>query len=348
MDSLQGCGPDRHPGSEVDGIGGVYPGWMESPGAPDPPPDHQHGGSLVTVLVAAGANALLAAVKSGAAVVSGSASMVAEAAHSWADTGNECFLLIAERSGHRPRDAAHPRGYGRSTYIWSLVAAFGLFSAGAMFSIYHGVSQLSGSSAKGNFLLNYAVLGTAFVLESVSFVQASRQVSRDSKAVGLHPLRYVNHTSDPTVRAVFLEDLSALLGLLIAGTAIVAHHLTGDPAYDALGSIGVGVLLALVAVFLMRRNMEYLLGTGLSAEQRSRVLASLLAHSEVERITYLHAEYVGPRQLFVVAAVDLTGDDPEGQLALRFQRVEADIEQDPLIADAVLTLAPPGAPELTP
>jgi cation diffusion facilitator family transporter len=326
----------------------VYTGQMESVGVTVSPPGPQQSGSLVTVIVALSANALLALVKSVAALATGSASMVAEAAHSWADAGNECFLLIAERSGRRPRDTEHPRGYGRATYIWSLVAAFGLFSAGAMFSVYHGISQLSGSSTKGNFTVSYVVLGIAFLLESMSFLQATRQVRSDAREFGLHPLRYLNHTSDPTVRAVFLEDFSALLGLLIAGTAIAAHQVTGDPAFDALGSIGVGALLAVVAVFLMRRNMEYLLGEGLSPEQRSRVLSTLLAHPEIERITYLHAEYVGPQLLFVVAAVDLTGDDTEGPLALRFQRLEADIEKDPMIADAVLTMAPPGEPELRP
>lgn len=320
----------------------------ENPGAAASVPGSGHTGSLFTVIVALGANALLAAVKSVAAILTGSASMVAESAHSWADTANEVFLLIAERSGHRPRDAEHPRGYGRSTYIWSLVAAFGLFSAGAMFSIYHGVSQLSGSSAKGNFAVSYTVLAVAFVLESISFLQATRQVRTDAKSFGLHPLRYVNRTSDPTLRAVFLEDFSALLGLLIAGVAIAAHQLTGNPVFDALGSVGVGVLLAVVAVFLMRRNMQYLLGEGLSPAQRSRVLSSLLAHPEIERITYLHVEYVGPQLLFVVAAVDLTGDDAEGHLAVRFQRLEADIETDPLIADAVLTMAPPDDAELRP
>jgi cation diffusion facilitator family transporter len=321
---------------------------MESAETTVSPREPQSSDSLVTVVIALAANALLAAVKSVAALATGSASMVAEAAHSWADTANECFLLVAERSGRRPRDTEHPRGYGRSTYIWSLVAAFGLFSAGAMFSVYHGVSQLSGSSAKGNFAVSYLVLGIAFLLESTSFLQATRQVRRDAKVAGLHPLRYVNHTSDPTVRAVFLEDLAALWGLLIAGVAIACHQVTGDPIYDAFGSIGVGVLLAVVAVFLMRRNMEYLLGTGLSDEQRAKVLAGLLAHPEIERITYLHAEYVGPQLLFVVAAVDLTGDDTEAHLALRFQRLEAEIEQSASIADAVLTLASPSEPELRP
>ncbi len=128
---------------------------------------------------------------------------------------------------------------------------------------------------------------------------------------------------------MFFEDLAALLGILITAGAIGLHQATGDPVWDALGSIGVGLLLAAVAVFLMRRNMEYLLGEGISAELQGRVLGRLLAHPEIKRITYLHVEYVGPQRVFVVAAVDLVGDDTEDHLALRFRRVEADIEREP-------------------
>lgn len=305
--------------------------------------------SLLTVLVALAANGLLALAKSVAAVLTGSAAMVAEAAHSWADTGNEVFLLVAERTGRRPRDEEHPRGYGRSTYIWSLVAAFGLFSAGAVVSIWHGVTALlHEESGPESYVVNYVVLGIAFVLEGTSFLQASRQVGGAARRWGMHPLRYVTRTSNPTLRAVFFEDSAALLGILLAGAGIGLHQLTGAAAWDAIGSIAVGVLLAVVAVFLMRRNMEYLLGEGLSPELRAQVLARLLEHPEIDRITYLHVEYVGPQRLFVVAAVDLVGDDAEPHLALRFRAVEADVERDPMIEDAVLTLAPPDEPALTP
>ena len=108
------------------------------------------------------------------------------------------------------------------------------------------------------------------------------------------------------------------------------------------------MLLAFVAVFLMRRNMQYLLGEGLSPQLQSQVVARLLEHPAVDRITYLHVEYVGPQRLFVVAAVDLTGDDPEPDLAVRLRRVEADIERDDLIVDAVLTLSLPDEPALVP
>lgn len=307
------------------------------------------GESLLTVVVALAANGLLAVAKSAAAVVTGSAAMVAEAAHSWADTGNEVFLLVAERQGSRPRDAEHPRGYGRATYIWSLVAAFGLFSAGAVVSIWHGVTDLlhPPHEPAGTFLANYVVLGIAFLLEGTSFLQATRQVRGAARRLDLHPLRYVDRTSNPTVRAVFLEDAAALVGILLAAAGIGLHQVTGDAVYDALGSLAIGVLLAVVAVFLMRRNMEYLLGEALSPPLRAEVLGRLLAHPEIDRITYLHVEFVGPQRLFVVAAVDLVGDEVESHLALRLRRVEADVEQDDLIEDAVLTVAPPDEPALT-
>jgi len=313
-----------------------------------PPSDGSGGESMLTVVVALAANGLLATAKTVAAFLTGSASMVAEAAHSWADTGNEVFLLLAERRGERPRDAEHPRGYGRAAYTWSLVAAFGLFSAGAVVSIWHGVTELFGEPGEVSYTINYIVLGIAFVLEGISFLQASRQVHGAAKRWGLHPLRFVTTTSNPTLRAVFFEDFSALVGLLLAGAGIFLHQLTGIAAFDAIGSILIGVLLAFVAVFLMRRNMQYLVGEGLSPKLRDQVLTSLLKIPAIERITYLHIEYVGPSKLFVVAAVDLTGDDAEPDLAVRLRGLEDEVEDDDLIEDAIFTLSLPDEPGLAP
>jgi cation diffusion facilitator family transporter len=296
--------------------------------------------------VALTANGLLAVAKSVAAVVTGSAAMVAEAAHSWSDTGNEVFLLVAERRGNRPRDEAHPRGYGRATYIWSLVAAFGLFSAGAVVSVWHGITELMGEPGKASFTINYVVLGIAFVLEGTSFVQATRQVHGAARRFGRSPVRYVTETSNPTLRAVFLEDLSALVGLVIAAVGIGLHQLTGRHEFDAAGSIVIGLLLAGVAIFLMRRNMDYLLGEAQGPEVRNQVLQHIVEHPDVERVTYVHLEFVGPQRLFVVAAVDLTGDDREPDLAVRLRKVETDIERQDLIEDAVLTLSQPTDPSL--
>jgi cation diffusion facilitator family transporter len=311
--------------------------------------DRAPSGSLVTVVVALVANGLLAVAKTVAAAITGSAAMVAEAAHSWSDTGNEVFLLLAERRGSRPRDSEHPRGYGRATYTWSLVAAFGLFSAGAVVSVYTGVSDLVHREAgEASFTVNYVVLGIALLLEGTSFLQAAGQVRGRAARFGMRPLRYVTRTSDPTLRAVFFEDSSALAGIAIAATGIGLHQLTGDAVWDALASVAIGLLLAAVAVFLMRRNMDYLVGEVVDPALRDRVLERFLQHPEVERVTYLHVEYVGPQRVFAVAAVDLVGDDTEDHLALRFRRVEADVEQAAYVEDAVLTLAPPDEPGLVP
>ncbi len=140
--------------------------------APDSSAADKSGDSLFTVILAFVVNGLIAVAKTAAAVITGSASMVAESAHSWADTGNEIFLILAERRGSRPRDDVHPRGYGRDTYIWSMFAAFGLFTAGAVVSIWHGITELGDDRPETDYLINYIVLAIAFVLEGISFRQA--------------------------------------------------------------------------------------------------------------------------------------------------------------------------------
>ena len=310
--------------------------------------DDSGGESMATVLVALAANSLIAAAKSVAALLTGSASMVAEAAHSWADTGNGVFLLVAQRRGARPRDSEHPRGYGRETYVWSLFAAFGLFTAGAIVSVLHGVQQLGAHEPEEDYLINYVVLSVAFVLEGISFRQALKQTASDASARGLRPLSFINRTSNPTLRAIVLEDFAALVGLLLAAAGVGLHQLTGNGMWDAAGSIAVGILLGAVAVFLIKRNQQFLVGESLAPEHVAKVLMTLLAHPEVERVTYLHLEFVGPTRFFVVAAVDLTGDEVESALAVRLRALERQLEGHGVIEDAVLTLSTPDEPSLTP
>ena len=160
--------------------------------------------------------------------------------------------------------------------------------------MWHGVTELVAEPGRASYTTNYVVLGLAVLFEGLSFVQASRQVRGKARRFGLAPLRFVARTSDPTLRAVFFEDSAALLGLLLAGAGIGLHQATGRHEFDALGSIAVGLLLAGVAIFLMRRNMDYLLGEGDSAELRSAVLSHILEHPDIDRVTYLHLEFVGP------------------------------------------------------
>jgi cation diffusion facilitator family transporter len=306
------------------------------------------GDSVVTVIVAFVANLLIAVAKTVAASLTSSASMLAEAAHSWADTGNEIFLLIAERRSGRQRDTRHPMGYGKEAYVWSMFAAFGLFTAGAVVSISHGVSELRDPEPASDYLIAYAVLGVAFVLEGISFGQAFRQTRRNAERLERRHLSYVLNSSNPTLRAVFFEDAAALVGLLIAFGGIALHQVTGSPVPDAIGSILVGVLLAVIAVVLINRNRRFLVGEAVPTDYRNRVLIELLASPEIDRVTYLHLEFVGPERVFLVAAVDLVGDELEHDVATRLRRIEGTIQERDAVEEAVLTLSTSAEPGLAP
>ena len=305
-------------------------------------------GSLRTVVIAFGANFFVAVAKTIAAVITGSASMFAESAHSWADTGNEIFLLLAERRSGRPQDFAHPVGYGREAYVWSLIAAFGLFTAGAVVSITHGLAELTSAQPASNFAVAYIVLAVSFVFEGISFTQSYLQARRLADSRGTGTLEHVFVTSNPTLRAVFAEDSAALIGLLVAFAGVLTHQLTGNAVYDAIGSILVGVLLAVVAIILIDRNRRFLVGEPAPDEVTDSVLAALLERSGIEKVSYLHLEFVGPEQVSLVAAVDLAGDDPESDVAAHLADIERELEQSPYITGAVLTLSPPGARALVP
>jgi cation diffusion facilitator family transporter len=302
--------------------------------------------SATTVLVAFAANLLVAVAKSVAAVLTGSASLLAETAHSWADTGNEVFLVIAQRRARRPPDDAHPLGHGREAYVWSLFAALGLFAVGAAVSITHGVQELVTPRPASHFLVGYVVLAVSFVLEGLSFLQSVRQAGPEAESLDRDLIEHVLITSDPTLRGVFAEDSAALVGLLVAAAGLGAHQLTGSATPDAVGSIVVGVLLAVVAIDLINRNRRFLVGQEVDPRVRAAALQALLDDPEVARVTYLRLEVVGPRMVSVLGDVDLTGDDPEPDLAVRLRALEARISASPAVAGALLSLSAPDEPTL--
>lgn len=308
----------------------------------------EHAESTLTVVVAFGANLLIAVAKSAAAVLTGSASMVAEAVHSWADTGNEVFLLLANKRSRKPADHEHPLGFGREAYVWSMFAALGLFAVGAGVSVTHGIQELVHPEPAEDFGIAYAVLGVAFVLEGISFLQAHRQARKEAERAEQDLLQHVLVTSDPTLRAVFAEDAAALMGLVVAFVGILLHQVTGSPVPDAIGSIVVGLILGVISWVLIDRNRRFLVGETAGAATRDAVLRELLADPEVDRVTYLRLEYVGPRSLYLVASVDLVGDDDEHLVAERIDALERRATSAAVIVGAVVSVSPASEPSLVP
>jgi cation diffusion facilitator family transporter len=299
-----------------------------------------------TVAVAFAANLVIALAKSVAALLTASASMLAEAAHSWADTGNEVFLVVANRRSRRAPDPQHPLGYGREAYVWSLFAALGLFVAGAAVSITHGVQELISPEPASDFIIGYVVLGVSFLLEGTSFLQSVRQARPEAAELDRDLIDHVLATSDPTLRAVFFEDSAALAGLVLAGGGLALHQVTGSPVPDAVGSILVGLLLGVVAIVLINRNRRFLVGQEADPRVRAAVVEALMRSPEVARVTYLRLEIVGPRLVSVIGDVDLTGDDAESHLAVRLRALEARLTASPAVAGAVLSLSAPDEPTI--
>jgi cation diffusion facilitator family transporter len=300
------------------------------------------GESTLTVIIAFLANLLIAVAKTIVALVTGSASMLAESSHSWADTGNQILLLIADKKGRRPPDASHPFGYGREAYVWAMLAALGLFTAGAVVSVWNGVSKLTEEGGEDvSYTWAYVVLGIAFVLEGISFTQAFRQTRREAKVLDRKVVEHALDTSDPTLRAVFAEDSAALIGLVFAALGVFLHQVTDDPLYDAIGSILVGLLLGYVAVVLINRNRRFLTGQEADPRIRAAALERVKQLPGVARVVYLRLEFVGPRQLLLVAKVDLEGEDPESRVAYALRELEHRLEEDANVTEAVVTLATP-------
>lgn len=318
-------------------------------GAPDGDADKDSkDNSMLTVLIAVGANFLIAIAKTVVAFMTGSASMIAEAAHSWADTGNGTLLIVAEKKSVKPADTSHPLGYGKESYVWSMIAAFGVFTAGAIVSIYTGIKEWNAPEGETNYTIAFIVLAVAFVLEGISLMQAYRESKKHGEAMNISALGYVVDTSNPTLRGVFFEDLAAVTGLVIAAIGMGLHAYTGQPFWDALGSIIVGVLLGAVAIFLISRNRDFLVGLKVSDSMHEYVLSELNAHPDIDSVSYLHLEWVGPKKMFMVAAVDIAGNKLEEQVAHKFELIENQFRANPIFQEAVLTLSVPGAPILQP
>lgn len=269
------------------------------------------GESTLTVLLAGGVNLAIAIMKLIAGIITGSGAMLSEAAHSVADTITEVLLLTALRRSERPADRQHPFGYGKERYFWSLLAAVSIFASGAMFSFYEGFSTVFGEPEEQTSpIVGYIVLAIAFAMESVSWLQALRQVRKESKAANRSMADYLRTIDDPAPKTVLFEDSAALVGLVLAFAGIGLHQLTGSQVWDGVASIAIGVLLAVVAYALGRTNRGLLIGRQADPDIVRGIHQLLSSAPEIEVVVDLQTMLMGADQILVCTRVDF--DDSLG------------------------------------
>ena len=276
-----------------------------------------------TVLIALAANALIGVAKLGAGLITGSAAMLAEAAHSVADTANQVFLLASLSFSERKPDEEHPFGYGKERFLWSFMAAIFIFVSGALFSIYEGVSRLLHGSEDASYTAAYVVLVLGICLEGFSLIRAARQTRADAARQQRGVRRYVRTSRDPTTKTVLFEDSAAVTGLLVAMVGLLLSQLTGSHVFDALASILIGCLLAVIAFFLWRDTRGLLIGEAALPEEREKLHAVLDECGGVDEVVELLTMALGPTSLLVAARLDLARDldsDEVEQLAADLER----------------------------
>jgi cation diffusion facilitator family transporter len=283
----------------------------ESPGAANPDSDSD---SVGTVIIALLANLAIAVAKLVAGMLSGSAAMLSEAAHSFADTVTEVFLYVALRRGDKEADEEHPFGYGKESFVWAFIAALFTFIGGAGFSIYHGVTTIISGEHTGHYLVSYIVLVVSFLAEGTSFLRARRQVADESRRWGITPGRFLRLTPDTTVKAVYFEDSAALVGLILAALGVALAQLTGSEMWDGLASIAIGLLLLVVASILARSNVSLLVGRAVPRRIHNQIAADLNSIPVVVAVPTLLTMQLGPGDILVAAKVDFDDDATGGEI----------------------------------
>jgi zinc transporter 9 len=268
------------------------------------PPESAGGLAVATALTA---NLILALAKGLAFSWTGSASMLSESLHSVADCFNQVMLAVGIQVSRRTADAQHPYGYGRSRWAWAVVSAMGVLFIGAGVAVFNGVEHILHPQPLQGLGWAGAILGLAAVLEGGSFLVALRSVSQAARADGMGPMAYLRRGGQPAAVAVVVEDGTALIGVAIAGSALLLAHLTANPIYDALGSVMIGILLAMSAAFLVYRNLDLLAGRAVPPHTRDAIVTVLLADPVVVGLHDVKVLLIGPGKMRFKAEIELDG-----------------------------------------
>jgi len=276
--------------------------------------------SIKSIFYALFANLAIAVAKAAAAFWTGSGAMMAEAIHSVADSCNQLLLLFGIRQSKRPPDVNYPLGYGKSIYFWSFLVAVILFSLGGMFSIYEGLHKFTNPEPLTSPMIAIAVLVFAIIAESISLWGCMRAVEKERR--GRHLSLWFSESRSSELLVVFGEDVAALLGLALALLAVLASALSGNPVYDAVGTMSIGVLLVVIAVTLAKEVKELLIGQGVERHISDRMKAFLKEQPEVEHVYNLLTMQMGPEAMVAVKA-KMRPTGSEDELLNTINRVEA-------------------------
>lgn len=259
--------------------------------------------SKITVYAALTANLAIAISKYITAGFTGSSSMLSEGIHSTVDTGNQLLLLLGISKSEKPADKEHPFGYGKEIYFWSLIVAILIFAIGGGISAYEGVIHLIGKPKVERSYWNYIILGTSFIFESISFYIAHKNFRKTTPDKDLYTA--IVKSKDPASFLTLLEDAAALLGILFAATGITLTALTNNPLYDGIASICIGLLLALVALFLVRETKGLLIGESANKEVIIEVETILKEDSRISFFDRPLTMQLGPDQIFIALNLKL-------------------------------------------
>ena len=259
--------------------------------------------SARTILIALAANVVIAIAKLVTGLISGSTALLAEAAHSLADASNEVLLGISLRRSAKPADDRHPMGHGRERFLWAFMAAIASFLIGGCFSVAMAIRQLTRGELTGNTTAAWIVLAVAFLGDGFSFVQSLRQAQSDARERGRDVWFHLLRSSDPTVRAVVVEDGAALIGIIIAAAGLLLSHQFHSGRPDAIASLLIGLLMAATAFGLARPLADFLVGKSLPPERLEEIRSVIASDDAVAEILSVQAVYIGPEEVIVAAKV---------------------------------------------
>ncbi len=279
--------------------------------------------SRLTLYAALAANLGIAAAKFAAAAITGSSAMLSEGFHSVVDSLNQLLLLHGQKRSQRGPDERHPLGYGRELYFWSFVVATLVFATGAGLSIHEGIRHIREPEAIGSSWINYLVLAIALPLEGTSWWIAMRAFALANGEHGWWDA--VRQSKDPPRFVVLFESSAAMLGLLVAGAGISASVLTGDPRWDGVASLAIGIVLALVALVLVRESKGLLIGDAADPLLQAAVREAIDRRVEVAGVGEIATLHIGPRNIFVGLAVDFDARVPAGRIERLIAEAEAEL-----------------------